>query len=238
MNAQSPIHSDVKTFDLIGKVKKCNKSTPHGNSMYSFSPSGKYEPSPVIGKEKIDRDEKGRIELIRTITSGGDDGYVKSFTYNDKGLVSEVYTMIIMQNVSAVEELNKYTYNASNRITKCEQFIMNNMTGKKELSTYSYRYTKIDEKGNWTERIVTNEVGKKDIEKRSIVYYSSGGSSSSGNTYSTCSGCGGSGKCTRCGGSGKDWTVTDLFTLSVTQVDCGSCVGSGKCGVCHGRGRL
>ena len=47
---------------------------------------------------------------------------------------------------------------------------MNNLTDKVETSTYLYSYTKIDEKGNWTERTVTNN-GEKEIERRSLVYY-------------------------------------------------------------------
>ena len=68
----------------------------------------------------------------------------------------------------------------------------------------------------------------------------SGSGSSSGSTYTTCSGCGGSGKCTGCGGSGKYWVDSGMYTGSGsrTQVNCGSCGGSGRCGGCHGRGRL
>ena len=173
VNAQSTIHSDVKTFDLKGKVKKCTYtqcSTPPGETICSFSLSGKYEPSSIVGKTKIDRDEKGRIIMIKNMTSDGEGGVVESLTYNEKGLVSEVYVMVITQKVPLIETLYKYTYNASNRISKCEKNSMNNLTDKVETSTYLYSYTKIDEKGNWTERTVTND-GKKEIERRSLVYY-------------------------------------------------------------------
>ncbi len=63
----------------------------------------------------------------------------------------------------------------------------------------------------------------------------SGSGSSSGSTYRTCRGCGGSGNCTGCGGEGKYW-VDGYYGRS--RVNCGSCGGSGRCRVCYGKGRL
>lgn len=67
----------------------------------------------------------------------------------------------------------------------------------------------------------------------------SGGSSSSGSTYTKCNSCGGSGVCRSCNGRGGEWRDTGYYTGSNTKswINCPSCGGSKRCYMCHGSGR-
>jgi len=139
-------YTEVNTFDLIGKVKKCTYEDGH---IIEFDKNGKY-----ITNCTISYDTKGRI-IQESLAK--DMGRYK-YEYDASGRVAVRKSLLF-----SVETKDKYYYGTNGRIEKCST--TNNVSTSESIATYSdYRN---DSHGNWISRKKNGRV----IETRTIEYW-------------------------------------------------------------------
>ena len=160
-------YSDVKVFDLRGKVKSCEMVDNHtlftfytaNQGILHFSPEGMLI---NIKNDRIKRDDKDRIEEI--------DGY--AFQFDENNRVEKTGCFITILFASGSYE-SCYTYDSKGLVMRIEReyteligFEFTEMSN----TTFQYEYLQFDSHGNWTERTVTHD-GTTETEKRMITYY-------------------------------------------------------------------
>ncbi len=158
-------YSDVKVFDLRGKVKSCEMVENHSlfsiykvnQGILHFTPEGMLV---LNDHDRIKRDDNDRIEEI--------DDYI--FYYDENNRLEKTVYFISFFMASIIDEYS-YTYGSKGLVIRIEREEYSELLGD-EMSntTFQYEYLQFDSHGNWTERTVTHD-GTTETEKRMITYY-------------------------------------------------------------------
>ncbi|MCH8317101.1 MAG: hypothetical protein IIA88_01165 [Bacteroidetes bacterium] len=121
--------------------------------------------------------ENNLIKKIDCINDKGESESTIIYEYNDSNKIKRI---IEKGGKWMKEQIQSFVYDDNGFvITKTEekigQIVNHDTKERKDRTTkYQYEYTKIDEDGNWTERMVyiNDEVDPSKVEKRIIIYYS------------------------------------------------------------------
>lgn len=153
--------SDLSTFDLKGNVRSCEGTSIKGMealSFLEFSSTGKLlkingmsATSRNNGSFWIKRNALGQISQVSFVVA--DDTNILTFLYDTNKRIKEVKTYYENEDtgVKTLDSRMVRTYNEKDLPSK-EVFY----TAKGKIkSIYTYRYTKVDANGNWTERYAT-----------------------------------------------------------------------------------
>ncbi|MBR5656011.1 MAG: hypothetical protein IKW98_04930 [Prevotella sp.] len=161
------------TFDEQGRVT-CDM----WGGAYSYDAQGNFVNLPSFNA-KVKRDANGRVTLFDQAEDEEDDAmYRNTFTYDERGRLVK-----IERRMWESSETFEFTYEGDNiypstrRMTREEE-------GEEAEGETTYRYTKFDSQGNWTERELRyrgdtkegNDVTRwrgANIERRTIEYYPS-----------------------------------------------------------------
>lgn len=162
-NIYAQMFHDAAAYELKGKVKQCQRDIFGDGDweVLNFERNGK-----LVCSEILQRNSAGYLEISAT----EDIGYL--YTYNNSGMLIEFE--IITRGKSGKFQnymTSKYIYDSNNRISSELIYQDNKLVGKG-----TYQYIKIDNKGNWTERIFNNSSvdGKYNVkvrQKRIITYW-------------------------------------------------------------------
>ena len=143
---------------------------------YSYDANGKFVKG-INAKSVMKRDKQGRVVYYSQKDDEDDDAmFTYEFTYDDKGRIIKVVETYWEWTIT-----KKFTYNGDDLYPATRRFNREE-EGMQSESETTYRYTKFDEIGNWTEREMTyrgstregNEVTRwrgANIEERTISYY-------------------------------------------------------------------
>lgn len=155
-----PGRGELGIFDLRGPVKSCKWKYVHGDSnTYTFDENGFWQTKDGQSIKKmyhagIDRDKTGRI------VKGDFEFYDETFTYNERGLLTETICDGVCRNV---------TYDADGYV-KSERYVtppdLGDDEGEPETTIYNYTIVEKDEIGNWTKRKCSQGT-----ETRTIEYF-------------------------------------------------------------------
>lgn len=155
-----PGRGELGIFDLRGPVKECKWKADHGTRTYTFDENGFWltkdgQNIKEMYQAGIDRDKNGRI--IR----GDFEFYEQTFTYNERGLVTET----VEDGVT-----HTFSYDEDGYVLK-EHVDVPAEIGDDEGSsvrqfTLIYTILEKDEIGNWTKRKCSQGT-----ETRTITYY-------------------------------------------------------------------
>lgn len=153
--------SDLSTFDLKGNVRSCEGTSIRGMealSFLEFSSTGKLlkingmsATSRNNGSFWIKRNALGQISQVSFVVA--DDTNILTFLYDTNKRIKEVNTYYENEDtgVKTLDSRMVRTYNEKGLPAK-EVFY----TAKGKIKAiYTYRYTKVDANGNWTERYAT-----------------------------------------------------------------------------------
>lgn len=152
---------ELGIFDLRGPVKECKWKADYGTRTYTFDENGFWltkdgQNIKEMYQAGIDRDKNGRI--IR----GDFEFYEQTFTYNERGLVTET----VEDGVT-----HTFTYNEDGYVMKehvdVPAEIGDDEGGSVRQFTLIYTILEKDEIGNWTKR-----KSSQGTETRTIVYFS------------------------------------------------------------------
>lgn len=162
------------SFDKAGRIT----ADPWGG-VYVYDADGNFTKG-VTTKSKMQRDDKGRVSNYSQANDEEDDAmFHNTFTYDEQGRLVKVERSYWEMTIE-----EKFTYEGDNSYPARREFLKND-EGTTVESTTAYRYTKFDEKGNWTERELRiagseTEEGEEDystrwsnamFERRTISYY-------------------------------------------------------------------
>ena len=162
------------SFDKAGRIT----ADPWGG-VYVYDANGNFAKG-VTAKSKMQRDDKGRVSNYSQANDEEDDAmFHNTFTYDEQGRLVKVERSYWEMTIE-----EKFTYEGDNPYPARREFLKND-EGTTVESTTDYRYTKFDEKGNWTERELRvagseTEEGEEDystrwsnamLERRTISYY-------------------------------------------------------------------
>lgn len=172
-------YTDVSVFDLKGRVKSCTITENHTpwniydvNSDYTinFSPDGKL----VLddSSTKIERDSNGRLKKVGEYNISFDDkGIVKSISF-----ISSIILLSVLYDSNYIYDNNGLI--VQNKIGSVEMVLFDIADAFKQVfdndyHIFNYTYTKFDSKGNWIERMVSDNKGEitNGVETRTITYY-------------------------------------------------------------------
>lgn len=170
---------DKATFDLKGNVVSVSSSVvEYSNTALAvaaeFSPNGKLK---SIGGMTLTKDQNGSYEIarnakgqIKSISCVEGDGEKKvNYRYNATGQVIGYNVMYVNEDTD--EEILAWT--VTRKFGTNGQVTSEDFKGSDGATMhYTYTYNKIDAKGNWTERLVseTSQKIRNQKETRTITY--------------------------------------------------------------------
>ena len=166
----SEVKTDMSTFQLKGEVKSVTYKEDYyfGSRTFNFTEDGKLQcDSSVV----VERDSVDRIKMLLfpyKSETGVDLKYVVSFRYDKDGRVSA-----IRDEDQGWSSRAKLTYDEKGFVS------VDSTKSPEGLSVTDYKYSKVDDKGNWVAReYVTRNSAKTDSlaeekgsEERAIIYY-------------------------------------------------------------------
>ena len=144
--------------------------------VYNYDDKGKFTKG-INAKSVMKRDEQGRVVYYSHKEDEEDDAmFTNEFTYDEKGRIVK-----IVESYWEWQTTKIYTYEGDNIYPSTRRYKRLD-EGMEAESETTYRYTKFDELGNWTERELryrgnTKEEGETtrwngaNIEVRTIKYY-------------------------------------------------------------------
>lgn len=166
----SEVKTDMSTFQLKGEVKSVTYKEDYyfGSRTFNFTEDGKLQCDSTV---EVERDSVDRIKMLLfpyKSETGVDLKYVVSFRYDNEGRVRA-----IRDEDQGWSSRAKLTYDEKGFVS------VDSTKSPEGLSVTDYKYSKIDDKGNWVAReYVTRNSAKTDSlaeekgsEERAIIYY-------------------------------------------------------------------
>lgn len=166
----SEVKTDMSTFQLKGEVKSVTYKEDYyfGSRTFNFTEDGKLQCDSTV---EVERDSVDRIKMLLfpyKSETGVDLKYVVSFRYDNEGRVRA-----IRDEDQGWSSRAKLTYDEKGLVS------VDSTKSPEGLSVTDYKYSKIDDKGNWVAReYVTRNSAKTDSlaeekgsEERAIIYY-------------------------------------------------------------------
>lgn len=144
--------------------------------IYYYNAKGKFVKG-ITNKSVMKRDEKGRVVYYSQKDDPDDDAmFTNEFTYDEKGRIVKVVATYWEWTIT-----QEFTYEGDHIYPTTRKFYRQEEDMESESET-TYRYTKFDELGNWTEREMRYRGSTKEgsevtrwrganIEERQIQYY-------------------------------------------------------------------
>jgi hypothetical protein len=120
-----------------------------------------YNNGKFSGRNKFSYNEKGLIKEINNYDASGKLGYKEKFTQNEDGLANRI---VEYDSTGKEDYIQTLTYDDN------KQIISNKITGKYG-STTAYKYSRIDNQGNWLTQIEYRNGKLYQITERKIQYY-------------------------------------------------------------------
>ncbi len=112
--------------------------------------------------EKMSYNSKGELEMKTTMDNFDSTETIEQFEYDGNGNKT---SRIVKKNGALFMKVD-YAYDDKGNLLKLS--VIDSTENPVDTRTYTYTY---DEKGNWTEKVITINNEKKFIEKREITYY-------------------------------------------------------------------
>lgn len=188
VNTYDVTNPDEDQFEKGALMKDDNNETGYAFSedgqvtadafggIYNYDANGKFTKG-INAKSVMKRDEKGRVVYYMQKEDDDDDAmFTNEFTYDEKGRIIKIVETYWEWQITQV-----FTYEGDNIYPSTRRYKRLD-EGLEAESETTYRYTKFDEVGNWTERELryrgsTSEEGETtrwsgaNIEVRAIKYY-------------------------------------------------------------------